>query len=119
MPLVPGAQPPNVHPFRYPFAQNNEIEKIIKEILEADVIRPNTNPYSSTMVMVLKKYGEWRMYVNFKALNNLSIKDRFPIQVVNDFLDELHGAKFFTMLDLHSVYHQIHMKEVNIPKTTF
>ena len=53
--LVPGAQPPNVRPYRYPFTQKNEIEKIIKELLEAGVIRPNLSPYSSIVVMVLKK----------------------------------------------------------------
>ena len=59
--LVPWAQPPNVHPYRYPFAQKNEIEKIIKELLEAGVIRPSISPYLSPVVMVLKKDGEWRM----------------------------------------------------------
>ena len=58
IPLLPGAQPSNVHPYRYPFAKSNEIEKIIKELLKANVICPNTSPYSSPMVMVLKKYGE-------------------------------------------------------------
>lgn len=55
--LVPGAQPPNVRPYRYPFTQKNEIEKIIKELLEAGVIRPSISPYSSLVVMVLKKDG--------------------------------------------------------------
>eukprot|EP00253_Pinus_taeda_P018379 PITA_18379 len=117
--LVPGAQPPNVRPYRYLFTQKNEIEKIIKEILEAGIIRPSISPYSSPLVMVLNKYGEWRMCPDFRALNKLTIKDKFPIPVVNDLLDELNGAQFFTKLDLCSSYHQIHMKEVNIPKTAF
>jgi len=108
-----------VRPYRYPFAKNNEIEKIIKELLEAGVIRPSINPYSSPVVVVLKKDGEWLMCPNFRALNKLTVKDKFPIPVVDDFLDKLNGAQFFTKLDLHSGYHQIHMKEVEIPKTTF
>jgi hypothetical protein len=119
IPLIPGSQPPNVHPYQHPFAQKNEIEKIIQELLEVGVIHPSTSPYSSPVVMVLKKEGTWHMCPDFRALNKLMIKDKFPIPVIDDLLDELHGAKFFTKLDLHSGYHQIRMKETNIPKTTF
>jgi len=117
--LVPGAQPPIVHPYRYPFSKKNEIEKIIKELLEGGIIRPNTSPYSSLVVMVLKKDGEWHMCPDFRALNKLTVKDKFPILVVDYLLDELNGAQFFTKLDLRSGYHQICMKEVDIPKTAF
>jgi hypothetical protein len=89
-----------VHPYRHPFAQKNEIEKIIQELLEVGVICPNTSPYSSPMVMVLKKEGTWCMCPDFRALNKLMIKDKFPIPVIDDLLDELHGAQFFTKLDL-------------------
>ena len=88
-----------------PNTQKNEIEKIIKELLEVGVIHPRISPYSSPVVMVLKKDGELRMCLDFRALKKLMVKDKFPISVVEDLLDELNGAQFFTKLDLHLGYH--------------
>jgi hypothetical protein len=119
IPLVPGSLPPNIHPYYHPFAQKNEIEKMVQELLTAGVGCPSMSPYSSPVVMVLNKEGSWRMCPNFRALNKLTIKDKLPIPIIDDLLDELSGAQFFTKLDLRSGYHQIRMKEAEIPKTTF
>jgi hypothetical protein len=100
IPLIPGSLPPNVHPYHHPFSQKNEIEKIVQELLVVGVIFPSTSPYSSPIVMVLKKEGTWCMCPDFHALNRITIKDKFPIPVIDDLLDELKGAQFFTKLDL-------------------
>jgi hypothetical protein len=119
IPLVPGILPPNIRPYHHPFSQKNEIEKTVQELLNARVIHPSMSPYSSLVVMVLKKEGSWHMCPNFHALNKLTIKDKFPIPIIDDLLDELSGAQFFTKPNLRLGYHQIHMKDVDIPKTTF
>jgi hypothetical protein len=69
--------------------------------------------------MVLEKEGTWRMCPNFCSFNKLTIKDKFPICVIDDLLDELSGSQYFTKLDLRYGYHQIHMKAEDIPKTSF
>lgn len=95
------------------------IEKIIREVLKASVIRPNISLNLFPVVMVLNKDGEWWICPNFRAFKKLTIKDKYPILVVDDLIDELHSDQFFTKLDLHSSYHQIRMKELEIPKIAF
>jgi hypothetical protein len=83
------------------------------------VIHPNTNPYSSLDIMALKKEGTWSMCIDFHEFKKLTIKDKFSIPVIDDLLDELSRAQYFTKLNLCLGYHQICMKEVDIPKTSF
>jgi hypothetical protein len=105
IPLVLGSLPPNIRPYCHPFSQKNEIAKMVQELLTVGVICPSTSPYSFPVVMVLKKEGSWRMCPDFCALNKLTIKDKFPIPIIDDLLDELSGTQFFTKLDLRSGYH--------------
>ena len=117
--LKPGTQPTCQRPYRYPYYQKTEIETIVNDLLEFGSIRNSQSHFASPVLLVRKAAGSWRMYVDYRALNNDTVKDKFPIIVVNKLLDELSGAWVFSKLDLRSGYHQIRMKEENVEKTAF
>jgi hypothetical protein len=103
--LQAGVQPVSVRPYKYPFYHKIEIEKIVKDLLKSGVIRHSNNPFSSPVILVRMADATWMMCMDYRALNKVTIKNCFPIPVVNELLDELWGATVFSKLDLISGYH--------------
>ncbi|PNY17781.1 Ty3/gypsy retrotransposon protein [Trifolium pratense] len=119
IPVPPNASPVNVRPYRYPHAQKLEIETQVRKLLDNGWIKPSNSPYSSPILLLKKKDGTWRMCVDFRALNALTIKDRFPLPTVDELLDELGSARVFSKLDLTSGFHQIRLQPKDSHKTAF
>ncbi|CAN6301690.1 unnamed protein product, partial [Urochloa humidicola] len=119
IPLMPGTQPFRLHPYRYTPAQKTEIEEQVSNLLRNHMIQESNSPFASPLLLVKKKTGEWRLCVDFRRLNAYTIKNKFPLPIIEELFEELFGAKWFTTLDLRSGFHQILLAPEDRYKTAF
>jgi len=117
--LVPGAEPPFRPIYRLTYQEMNELKNQLTELLKKGFIRPSVSPYGAPVLFVHKKEGTLRLCVDYRALNKITIKNRYPLPRVEDLTDRLTGAKYFTKIDLYSGYHQVRIREEDVPKTAF
>ena len=117
--LKEGSNPVNQRPYRYSIHQKNEIDKIVEDMLVSGTVQNSSSSYASPVVLVKKKDGSWRLCVDYRELNGMTVKDRFPIPLIEDLMDELGGLIIYFKIDLRAGYHQLRMNEADIHKTAF
>ncbi|XP_071702891.1 uncharacterized protein [Rutidosis leptorrhynchoides] len=117
--LVADCSLPNIGMYRTSVLENEEIKKHVEELIIAGVIKPSCSPCGSPVILVPKKDGGWRMCIDYRALNKITIKNRYPLPRIDDLLDQLKHAVIFTKLDLRSGYHQVRIRDEDTWKTAF
>jgi len=117
--LIPGTSPIAKSPYRLAPTEMQELKKQLDELLEKGFIRPSSSPWGAPVLFVKKKDGSMRMCIDYRELNKVTIKNRYPLPRIDDLFDQLQGARYFSKIDLRSGYHQLKVQEEDIPKTAF
>nr|CAH66749.1 H0409D10.7 [Oryza sativa] len=117
--LVPGTNPIHKRPYRMAANELAEVKKQVDDLLQKGYIRPSTSPWGAPVIFVEKKDHTQRMCVDYRALNEVTIKNKYPLPRIDDLFDQLEGATVFSKIDLRSGYHQLRIREEDIPKTAF
>eukprot|EP00253_Pinus_taeda_P013560 PITA_13560 len=117
--LVPGAAPVSRAPYRMSVPELTELKMQLQELLEKNYIRPSVSPWGAPVLFVKKKDGTLRMCIDYRQLNKLTIKNKYPLPRIDELFDQVKGAKVFSKIDLRSGYHQIRIRDEDIAKTAF
>ncbi|KAD6453180.1 hypothetical protein E3N88_07885 [Mikania micrantha] len=117
--LVPGAAPIAKTPYRLAPSEMQELSSQLQELLDRGFIRPSFSPWGAPILFVKKKDGSFRMCIDYRELNKVTIKNRYPLPRIDDLFDQLQGSRHFSKIDLRSGYHQLRIHEDDIPKTAF
>jgi hypothetical protein len=119
IPLLEKTRPTKQHPYRQGDLKDREIEKQVDNLLQQELIEESSSPWSSPVVLVKKKNGQWRFCIDYRRVNEVTVKDAYPLPRIDDSLDALGGSEWFTTLDLTSGYWQVELSEDAKEKTAF
>ena len=117
--LYPGTEPYSRAPYRFNIEELKELKLQLDDLLKKGLIRPSVSPWGSPVLFQKKKDGTYRLCIDYRGLNKQTIKNKYPLPHIDELLSQLSGAKVFSKIDLRSGYHQIRIKEEDIPKTAF
>lgn len=117
--LVPGTRPVSMASYRMSASELSELKKQLEELLEKNFIRPSVSPWGAPVLLVKKKDGSMRICVDYRQLNKVTIKNKYPLPRIDDLMDQSIGASIFSKIDLRSGYHQIKVKDEDVQKTAF
>jgi hypothetical protein len=117
--LLPDTAPISKRPYRMSVEELKELKKQLNELQEAWYIRPSSSPWGALVFFVQKKDGSQRMCVDYRSLNDVTIKNKYQLPRIEDLFDQIRGARVFSKIDLRSGYHQMKIRPSHIPKTTF
>ena len=117
--LLPGTNPISIAPYRMAPTELKELKEQLQELLDKGLIRPSNSPWGAPVLFVKKKDGTMRMCIDYRQLNKVTIKNRYPLPRIYDLFDQLQGASHFSKIDLRSGYHQLKIRREDIPKTAF
>nr|GFC67563.1 putative reverse transcriptase domain-containing protein [Tanacetum cinerariifolium] len=116
---VPGAEPVARAPYRLAPLGMKDLSEQLKELSDKGFIRPSSSPWGAPLLFVKKKDGSFRMYIDYRELNKLTVKNRYPLPRIDDLFDQLQGSSVYSKIDLRSGYHQLRVREEDIPKIAF
>ncbi|GKD92083.1 putative reverse transcriptase domain-containing protein [Tanacetum coccineum] len=117
--LMPGAAPVARAPYRLAPSEMKELSEQLQELSDKGFIRPSSSPWGAPVLFVKKKDGSFRMCIDYRELNKLTVKNRYPLPRIDDLFDQLQGSSVYSKIDLRSGYHQLRVREEDIPKTAF
>ncbi|GJZ23829.1 putative reverse transcriptase domain-containing protein [Tanacetum coccineum] len=117
--LIPGAAPVARAPYRLTPSEMKELSDQLKELSDKGFIRPSSSPWGALVLFVKKKDGSFRMCIDYRELNKLTVKNRYPLPRIDDLFDQLQGSSVYSKIDLRSGYHQLRVCEEDISKTSF